>query len=133
MLFTSGCNHSRLISPEAFLFSPQAVSVPEVGTAKPQLLAAQQAQSETQGSNPVILVKDDKDNKKDCEAMEVDQDGKPVKDTTGKKHWYCGKVPNGVGGYMCHASYLGVKGCNNCAACSCQNVGAGATQNCMCK
>lgn len=70
---------------------------------------------------------------KDCPALEEDENGMQKIDQTGKKHWYCGKVPNGMGGYVCSPATAGKRGCNSCPNCSCQNVGSGATQNCVCQ
>lgn len=110
----------------------------------PTLLAPQQLVA-AQGSDTFTVLVSEADMSKKicptkdaCPSMEVDKEGKQVvreqeDKGKGKKHWYCGSEPNGQGGYQCTQFYLGRSNCNSHPTWSCQNVGSGASENCICK
>ena len=140
-LLIMGCSHSQVMSPETSLLaqpvfnaSGSSLDVPSETPHASNAIA--------QSTEPsVVLISSPPDTKNmDCGVVEVDKDGKPIpppseveKKAGGRIHWPCQKVANGSGGYMCNAMTLGRSGCNNCPSCSCQNVGSGSSQNCVCQ
>ncbi len=132
VMLMSGCTHSRSISPEASLPGVPIFTAPEAQVGITQMTASPSADNEQESNTPITLVKSNK-KETDCEAEEVDKEGKPIIDETGKKHWPCQKVANGAGGYKCTTTYEGRLGCNSCPSCKCTTVGSGATQNCKCQ
>lgn len=132
-LLMAGCTYSRSISSEASLSKVPIFTVPDADIGITQVVAANS--SDYDSNAPITLVKEGMKSEKptDCPSVEVDEHGKPVIDEKGGKHWPCGKVSNGQGGYKCAPLYLGKPGCNSCPTCTCQNVGAGATQDCKCQ
>jgi hypothetical protein len=135
-LLMVGCTHSGSIPSEASLPGVPIFAVPNADIGLAQVVAANSsADNEYDSGAPITLVKSGKKTHKktDCPSSEVDENGKPVIDEMGVKHWPCGKVANGQGGYMCSPLYLNRSGCNNCPTCKCTNVGSGANQNCICQ
>ena len=135
ILALGGCSYLGSMSAAP---SQSTVFSPPEGGIDSSLVAMKASPSipESQDSDAMPVKKDDDKKHKKCRSVVVDEDGRPIKpeiDETGKKHWYCGQVPNGAGGYQCSALYLNRSGCENCSTCKCKNVGSGAGQYCDCQ
>src|SRR6185503_4745862 len=118
-LLMAGCTYSTSIPSEASLSKVPIFAVPDADIGIAQVVGANSSAYNNvyDSGAPITLVKDEmnpgkkSEKEKDCPSVEVDEHGKPVIDEGGGKHWPCGKVANGQGGYMCSPLYLNKSGC----------------------